>query len=54
MQRERPARADVVLAGVLTALALVEVAAVNQRSQGFVLALLMSVPLAWRCVAPLP
>ena len=54
MQRERPARADVLLASVLTVLALVEVAALDQRAQGFVLALLMSAPLAWRCVSPLP
>ena len=54
MQRERPARADVLLAGVLTLLALTEVAAIDHRAQGFVLALLMGAPLAWRCVAPLP
>lgn len=54
MQRERPARADVLLAGTLAVLALVEVAAIDRRAQGFMLALLMSVPLAWRCVAPLP
>jgi hypothetical protein len=46
MQRERPARADIILASTLAALALVEVAVIDREPRGFVLAVLMSLPLA--------
>jgi signal transduction histidine kinase len=53
MQRERPGRADVHLAVILAALSLVEVAVIDREPRGFVLAVLMALPLAWRRIAPL-